>query len=107
MEGGVVLARDGCLGWMPGEFTRLPGYAFGGYPRHGRQDRPNFFRGSQRQVAILENPSIPQALFEYAAYAVDFPEVVAGLYCAAGLWVTTLRHLVLLLWQYRQNRWSR
>jgi len=103
VEGGVVLARDGCLRWRPCEFARLAGYAFGGYPSHGCQDRGDFFRGAPRQIVIRENPSVPQALFEYAADAVDLPEVVAGPSCAAGLGVTTLRHLVLLLWQYERQ----
>src|SRR6266852_3402244 len=101
VEGGVVLARDGCLGWRPCEFTCLAGYAFGVYPSHGCQDRGDFFRGALRQIVIRENPSIPEALFESTAYAVDLPEVVAGRPCAARLGVTTLRHLVLLLWQLR------
>src|SRR6266702_7806448 len=101
VKGGIVLARDGCLGRRPGEFTRLAGYAFGGYPSHGCQDRGDFFRSAPGQVAICENPGIPEALFEFAAYAVDLPEVVAGPSYAAGLRVTTLRHLVLLLWQLR------
>jgi len=92
VEGGVVLARDGRIGRSPGEFTRLAGYAFGGYPGHGCQDRGDFFRGASRQVSIRENPSVPEALFEYTAYAVDLPEVVAGPSRAAGLGVTTLRH---------------
>jgi hypothetical protein len=108
VEGGVVLARAACLGWRPGEFARLADYAFGGYPSHRCQDRGDFFRGALRQVSIRENPSIPEALFESTAYAVDLPEVVAGLSCAAGLGVTTLRHLVLLPWQLRlPNRRSR
>jgi hypothetical protein len=97
VEGGVVLARDGCLGWRPGEFTRLAGYAFGGYPSHGCQDRGDFFRGAPRQIFIRENPSVPEALLEFTAYAVDLLEVVARPSRAAGLGVTTLRHLVLLL----------
>jgi hypothetical protein len=99
VEGRIVLARDRYLGWRPCEFTRLAGYAFGGYPSHGRQDRGEFFRGALRQVAVRENPSIPEALFESTAYAVDLPEVVARPPGAAGLGVTRLRHLVLLLWQ--------
>ena len=54
VEGGVVLARDGGLGWMLCEFARLPGpvlagYAFGGYPGCGLQDRGDFFRGALPQ----------------------------------------------------------
>jgi len=97
VKGGIVLARDGCLGRRPGEFTRLAGYPFGGYPSHGCQDRGNFFRGAPRQIFIRENPSIPEALFKSTAYAIDLPEVVAGPSCTAGLGATTLRHLVLLL----------
>src|SRR5271169_6953081 len=101
IEGGIVLARDGCLGWMLCQFASLPGPvlagdAFGGYPGGGRQDRGDFFRGALPQIAIRENPGVPEAPLEYAAYAVDLPEVVAGRPRAAGLGVTTLRHLVLL-----------
>src|SRR5437868_5907260 len=104
VEGGVVLARDGCLGWRLREFARLPGPvlagdAFGGYPGCGRQDRGDFFRGALAQIAVRENPGAPEAPLKYRAYAVDLPEVVAGPSCAAGLGVTTLRHLPLLLWQ--------
>jgi hypothetical protein len=101
VEGGVMLARDGFLRWRPGEFARLAGYALGGYPSHGCQDRGDFFRGTPRQIVIRENPGVPEALFESTAYAVDLPEVVAGLSRTAGLRVTTLRHLVLLLWPVR------
>jgi hypothetical protein len=97
VEGGVVLVWDGFLGGRPGEFTRLAGYAFGGYPSHGCQDRSDFFRGASRQIFVRENPSVPEALFKPTAYAVDLPEVVAGPSGTAGLGVTTLRHLVLLL----------
>jgi hypothetical protein len=103
VEGGVVLARNGWLGWRPCDFSRLAGYVFRGYPSHGRQDRGDFFGGAPRQIAIRENPGIPQALFEYAAYAVDLPEVVAGPACAPGFVVTTLGHLVLLLWHYTRQ----
>jgi hypothetical protein len=103
MEGSVMLVRDGFLRWRPGEFARLAGYAFGGYPGHRCQDPGDFFRGTPRQIVIRENPSVPQALFEYAAYAVDLPKVVAGPSCAAGLRVTMLRHLVLLLWRYARQ----
>src|SRR5271165_2157285 len=97
VEGCVVLARDGCLGWRLCEFTRLADYAFGGYPSHGCQDRGDFFRGALRQIFIRENPSIPETLFKSTAYAVNLPKVVAGPSCTAGLGVTTLRHSVLLL----------
>src|SRR5215467_1566865 len=113
VEGGVVLARDGCVGCSLGEFARLPGPvlagdAFGGYPGCGRQDRGDFFRGALPQIAICENPGVPQAPLEYGPYAVDLPEVVAGPSCVAGLGVTTLRHLVLLLCPVRPpNRRSR
>jgi hypothetical protein len=97
VEGCVVLTRDGCFGWRPCEFTRLAGYAFGGYPSHGCQDRGDFFRGALRQIFIRENPSIPETLFKSTAYAVNLPKVVAGASCTAGVGVTTLLHLVLLL----------
>src|SRR5215813_2130196 len=104
VEGSVVLAWYGFLGWWygflgwrPCEFTRLPGYVLGGYPSHGCQDRGDFFRGAPRQITVRENPGVPEALFEHAPYAVDLPKVVAGPSCAAGLRVTTLCHLVLLL----------
>jgi hypothetical protein len=100
VEGRIVLARDRCLGWRPSEFTRLAGYPLGGYPSHGCQDRGEFFRGALRQVSVRENPSVPEALLESTADAVDLLEVVAGRPCAAGLGVTTLRHLALLLCCY-------
>jgi hypothetical protein len=101
VEGGVVLARGGCLGWMLCEFASPPGPvlagdAFGGHPGGGRQDRGDFFRGALPQILIRENPGVPEAPLENTAYAVDLPEVVAGRPGAAGLGVTTLRHLVLL-----------
>src|SRR4029077_5754500 len=100
IEGGIVLARDGRLGWMLCEFASLAGDAFGGKPGGGRQDRGDFFRGALPQIAIRENPGVPEAPLEYAAYTADLPEVVAGRPCAAGLGLTTLRHLVLLARQY-------
>ena len=48
-------------------------------------------------------PASQRRRSKYRAYAVDLPEVVAGPSCAAGLGVTTLRHLVLLLWQYTRQ----
>jgi len=107
VEGGVVLARHGGLGWTHCEFARLAGYTFGGYSSHGCQDRGDFFRRTPRQIVIRENPSVPEALFESTAYAVDFPEVVAGPSCAAGFGITTLRHLVLLLWQFGRQTGGR
>ena len=92
----LVICRP-APGGDPGEFTRLAGYAFGGYPSHGCQDRGDFFRGSPRQIFVRENPSVPETLFESTAYAVDLLEVIAGPSCTAALRVTTLRHLVLLL----------
>jgi hypothetical protein len=101
VEGGVVLAWYGFLGWKACEFARLPGYACGGYPSHGRQDRSDFLRSAPSQIFIRENPSVPETLLESRAHAVDLPKVVAGPSCAAGLGVTALRHLVLLLWPVR------
>src|SRR5262249_40364838 len=101
VEGGVVLAWCGFLGWKLCEFTRLPGYVLGGYPSHGCQDRSDFFRGASRQIFVREDPSVPKTLFESRPHAVDLPKVVAGPPCAAGLGVTALRHLVLLLWPVR------
>jgi hypothetical protein len=108
VEGGIVLTRDGCVGCRLCECARLPGpvlagNAFGGYPGCGRQDCDDFFRGALPQIAVCENPGVPEAPLKYRAYTVDLPEVVAGLSCAAGLGVTTLRHLALLLWQYTRQ----
>jgi hypothetical protein len=107
MERGVVLARARCLGLKPCEVARLAGYAFGGYPGHGCQNGGDFFRGTPRQIVIGENLGVPQAMLESPAYAVDLLEVVAGTSCAAGLRVTTLRHLALLICGTPANRRSR
>src|SRR5262249_16152161 len=102
VECGVVLARDRCLRW-PCQFAPLARYAFGGYPRHGCEDRGDLLRSAPRQVSIRENPRVPEAPFEFRPDAVDLPLVIARPSCAAGLRVTTSRHLVLLLWQYARQ----